>query len=209
MRGNRNTGVYRITIGPRVYFGQSKNLKERRKEHLSRLRRGAHRNKRMQHAFNNGEAYAFEVLVFVSADSLDAVEQALLDAYADDPKSMNVARDASNPGRNPSPETRARISAAGMGKFPSAETRALLRVPKSTEARANMSAAQKGKTFSVETRAKISASKTGRKHSTETLAKMSIAQKKRYHDSVGQMPTIEQQPGRPSFAVPTTKKEST
>lgn len=72
-----------------------------------------------------------------------------------------------------SQEARAKMSAAQKG---------VSKPPLNPETRAKLSAAMKGKTHkphSPETRAKMSAAKSGKSHSTETRAKMSAAQKGR------------------------------
>jgi hypothetical protein len=86
-------------------------------------------------------------------------------------KNLNFNLTNSNDGgpgsHNPSSEARAKISAANKGRIRSAETRA------------KMSAASKNK--SAEARAKISAANKGRIRSAETRAKIGAASKNRTH----------------------------
>jgi hypothetical protein len=69
------------------------------------------------------------------------------------------------PGHSPTSETRAKISAAHKGR------------PVTPETRAKMSAAHKGRPVTPESRAKISAAHKGRPVIPETRAKMSAAKK--------------------------------
>ena len=86
-------------------------------------------------------------------------------------------------GWKPTPETRAKMSAARKGRVASPETRAKLSIIQqnrphhsaTVETRAKMSAAQKGRIIALETREKLSIAMTGKKHSIETLAKISRA----------------------------------
>ena len=83
---------------------------------------------------------------------------------------------------NPSPEVRAKISAANLGKVASAETRAKIgaihrgRIH-SPEERVKRSASLKGRIIKPEHRAKLSAVRMGITFSPETRAKMSAAAK--------------------------------
>ena len=93
--------------------------------------------------------------------------------------------------KNPSPETRAKLSAALRGRHFSDEHRAkisaALRGNKhgrgcrgrkcSPETRAKIAATSKGRMVSPETRAKISAANRGQKRSAKTCAKISTAKK--------------------------------
>ena len=96
-----------------------------------------------------------------------------------------------NKGKEASPETRAKMSAANRGKKHSAETIAKMSAAKrgktkSLEHRAKLSAANrgrspwnKGKSPSAETRAKLRASHLGKSKSPEHRAKMSASQQAR------------------------------
>ncbi len=90
---------------------------------------------------------------------------------------------------NPSPETRTKISTAGMGRVVSAETRSKMSAARmgnqnalgythSEDARAKMSAERRGRVVSMEARAKKSAALMGHTVSAETRAKISAAKKK-------------------------------
>ena len=88
--------------------------------------------------------------------------------------------DGGDNGFTMSPETRAKLSAAGRGRKHSPESRAKMAaahrgVKRSPETIAKMSAANKGKKLSAEHRAKISAAGRGRACSPETRAKIAAA----------------------------------
>jgi group I intron endonuclease len=163
----KKPAIYRAWIGDRFYFGQTLDPKQRAAGHLSLLRRSKHNNMHMQRAFNKHQCFYFEVLVYVPADDLDAVEQALIDAHVSDRACMNIARDATAPGRSPSAETRAKMSNSHKGKV------------QSPEQRAKNSAALTGRIYSAEHRANIGAARTGKKHRPESCAKISAANRKR------------------------------
>lgn len=139
-----SSGLYRIEIGDRFYFGQSIHLRKRNAEHQLLLRTGKHNNPYMQRAYNLCRSYKFVVLSEISVDMLDKYEQRLLDAWVGQPKCMNVAKCAEAPAR---------------GRRASYETRAKL------------SAAHKGKTHTPEARAKISRAKLGEKKNPESVEK--------------------------------------
>ncbi len=219
----KQSGIYRIWIGDCFYFGQGQALKKREQSHRSLLRRGKHNNVYLQRAFDKYECFFFEKLVGVCVDDLTAVEQALIDEYAGDPQCMNIARDACAPGRNPSPETRAKMSASRTGLVHSAEHRAKnsaanrgrklspehrekvrqarTGTTRSLETRAKISAANRKRKMSTEHRAAILAANTGRVCSPETRARISQANRQRWARVKG--PTSHE-----STETPTTKKES-
>ena len=180
-------GIYRISIGPRAfYWGQSQNLRARGQQHLNALKRGDHKNPRLQASFNkHGEAaYTFEVSLLCPVEDLDMQEQFALDIFHGTPGCANSAKCAEAVGRGMthSEEARAKISEANKGRVASAETRAKMSEAnkgkkKTPETRAKMSEARKGWVYSAETLAKMSEAKKGKTPSAETRAKMSAALK--------------------------------
>ena len=54
--------VYKMTIGNEFYIGQTFNYDERISNHIRKLKRGAHENKRIQALYNNTRNISFEVL---------------------------------------------------------------------------------------------------------------------------------------------------
>ena len=85
-------------------------------------------------------------------------------------------------GKTLSDEHRAKIGAARKGKKHSEETKAKIRakhkgVPKSPEHKAKLAAANTGKKASAETKAKMSAKHKGKRHTKEARAKIAAAKK--------------------------------
>jgi group I intron endonuclease len=148
------SGIYSITnaVNSRQYIGSAVNLRKRKNIHLSQLRNGKHRNRKLQAAFNKyGEsAFLFEVVELVEKDDLIAAEQRHMDRL--DPF-YNIAKTAgSTLGVKFSEEAKEKIAAAARGKK---------RGPFTEEHRANISAATKGKRrrpLTDEERARVSES---------------------------------------------------
>ena len=180
-------GIYRISIGPRTfYWGQAQNLWRRASEHLNALKRGDHKNPRLQASFDkHGEAaYKYEVSLLCPVEDLDMQEQFVLDIWHGTPGCANVAMVAEAPhrGLKHSAEVRAKISEVTSGIAKTDEHRAkisaaLVGCRPSDETRAKMSAARTGQKHSAETRTKIAAALAGYRHTDETRARMSAAQK--------------------------------
>lgn len=147
-----NTGIYKITCGSTYYYGQAQDLKKREWTHRSYLREGQHHNRHLQNAYNKYEEFTFEVVLYCETSELDRYEQWFLDTYQSLEKCANIAKDATAPTRG-------------------------LKMPHSTEHKAKLSAAKKGKKLSAETKAKIGAASLGRKHTAKTKARLSAALK--------------------------------
>lgn len=192
--------IYRIDIGPKYYYGQTKRLKTRKAEHFRKLRKGIHDNCYMQNSFNKYRRCSFvEVCTVLDIEDLDEVEQLFIDLHIDERDCLNMARVASSPpgmkGMNHSLETRLKMSKAKLGKTLSEETRdkisrfqkgkvipktarenmsgSLLGRSHSEEAKAKMSESSKGKVVSAEARARMSAVRTGRVMAEITKRKIS------------------------------------
>ena len=75
---DEKSGIYCITnlINDKKYIGQSKNIKNRRLQHLSELRGNYHSNEHLQNAWNiyGEENFSFEVLEYCPIKSLDEKE---------------------------------------------------------------------------------------------------------------------------------------
>lgn len=141
----------------RWYVGQTTRLADRKQTHLRTLGRGIHHNRHLQRAWNkNGENdFVFEVLIVCPVWALNDLEQ----AYLEDPDTswFNVAKcpDAPMRGRRLSEEAKNKISRAMARRFFSDEHRARISAAlvgrkgaiRSTEQRAAMSLARKGKYF--------------------------------------------------------------
>lgn len=63
-------GIYKITIGDKVYIGQSRKIKSRWSHHKNLLQRGEHGNEKLQEQYNLIGKYSFEVLEETSTDML-------------------------------------------------------------------------------------------------------------------------------------------
>ena len=135
-------GVYRITNteNGKRYYGSSKNLRRRWREHKSDLRLGKHGNPGIKEdAANCGvEAFEFTVLCYCKPEDRKRLEGAVID--------QSLGKDCYNRADGNgahSDETIAKISAAHTGKT------------LSEEHKANISAAHTGKTLSEEHKAKL------------------------------------------------------
>lgn len=162
-----NSGIYRIELGNgHFYIGSAVNLRQREHQHRRALKRGDHTNIKVQNCWNKYGVFVFTVLEVCSKAGLIVREDTYLKTFFSNPKNANIAPNAGSPlGVVHSDEARANMSAAKKGKTFSAEQRA------------NMSAAQKGRTISAEHRANISAALKGRTCSAETRAILSAALK--------------------------------
>ena len=98
-----NSGIYRITCvaNNHFYYGSSVNLKSRIQNHLSHLRVGSHRNKRLQRIFDKyGEAsHSFEIVKYCDKSFLLDEEQVYLDSHISNPDCVNFCIDAKSPMR--------------------------------------------------------------------------------------------------------------
>lgn len=169
-------GVYQIRnkTNGKLYIGQTSRFNRRAKQHENDLKRGEHRNKRLQNSWNlhGSESFEFEVLhVVVDKEQRNAVEQELLTKHFGD-DCYNLRSDVTEPpstwSHNPE-ETRRKMSEAKKGRTHSEETKR------------KMSEWQKGnpknQTFSVETRRKMSESQKCRPPASEETRKKIAASK--------------------------------
>ena len=197
------SGVYRIDLGGGWYYiGSSQDLIKRERQHLLTLRRGDHGNIVFQRAFDKYGGFSFTVLGYYPAHEILMREQQQLDDHVGRDKCANIAPTAGNClGVKHTDEARANMSAAQMGKKHTPQhcsamsaaltgrkrsdaTRANMsaaqsrRSPVTEGARANMSAAAKGRKrrqLTPDARANMSAAQIGRKHTDITRVKMSLA----------------------------------
>lgn len=201
------SGIYsflNIKTGYR-YIGQSRNLENRRKEHLRSLARGDHHSKYLQRsiATHGIDVLIYSVLEYCSIDALTEREQYWLDYYKPTGLYNSAPVADSNAGVVWSKESRARQSAAQKGRVHTQEARdkigaahrgrklsegqlenmRLSRTGKrhTAESRAKMSAARKGVTFTEQHVANMTASKIGRKHTPESIEKMRAAKLGKKH----------------------------
>jgi group I intron endonuclease len=94
-------GIYVLRCAPNgsFYIGSSIDMRSRVYNHISELKRKVHTNKRLQNNFNKYGEHQFSVDVLERCAYRDVlvVEQAWLDIYVSDKRSMNVATIAARP----------------------------------------------------------------------------------------------------------------
>lgn len=144
-----SAGTYIVKAGDKFYIGSSSRLSSRKSDHLTRLKRQIHHNKRLQSAFDATQSASFISIQFLHIkpgedksefrSRLRDAEQELLDYHAGNPDLCNESLTARFPDHN-------------------CEFRKL---PVSPETRAKMSLAQRGKTLSDQAKAKMAKAKTG------------------------------------------------
>lgn len=108
-------GIYKITIGPKFYYGQSVHLPRRRREHLLSLENNKHSNRYMQYAWDKYKDFIFEIIEIVDdASLLNEREQHYIDLFYSNDNCMNLARFAESPTRGckMSDESKAKMSTA-------------------------------------------------------------------------------------------------
>ena len=180
------SGIYLIRNkkNRKCYVGSAVNLQKRRKEHYKRLRRNAHYNFHLQHAFNKYGKGNFVWIVAELCDAEDLIEreQFWIDFYGINNVYNILPTAGSMLGMKHTLETRKRLSEANKGKKHSIETKKKIaeagrKRKHSLETRKRMIEAHKN--VSLETRKKISEAKIGKKCSLKTRKKISEAQRKR------------------------------
>ena len=127
------------------YVGQSSRMRKRVADHFNLLRRGAHPNRHLQHAFRKYGADAFDYefeVVCEDLQDLDALENAFLSGeaeFAGTELYYNISSVAKTPmrGRRHTDEVRARISQNKRGR----------RDHITSEYRAKLRAAQRARVF--------------------------------------------------------------
>lgn len=177
-----NSGIYTITSpSGRQYVGSAVNFANRWRTHLYNLRRGKHHSPALQNAYNKyGEsALAFAKFIICAPADLLFYEQRTIDAFSAG-RLYNVSPVAgSQLGFKHSDETKAAYSATrrGVPKPRTAEhTQKIANARRgkklSDEARANQSAAQKGRAKTAEHVEKVAAANRGKIRSVEVIEQM-------------------------------------
>lgn len=114
----KKLGVYQLknTITGKVYFGSSKDLKSRRRKHLSMLKLNKHEsaNIRKDCEKYGPEVFEFEILAYVPEDELLEYEQVLLDLDVEKYNRCLIA--GSSQGVKYSEESRRKMSERRKGK---------------------------------------------------------------------------------------------
>jgi group I intron endonuclease len=184
------TGVYglRNAANGKLYVGQSQNVEERLRKHREKLRRGAHVNPHLQASASVYGPEVFEgfLLAECEPEDLTKVEQFytnifhgllynIRDAadsnrgikYGPRPPAWCKAISEGNKGRNLTPETRAKMSAAKLGKSNPHKGH-----PQTLETRLKISRGNTGNKRSKEATEKTASFHRGRKHTAEHTAKI-------------------------------------
>lgn len=195
--GNWQVGIYAIThvATGRRYIGSSRRMTSRWARHKLHLRRGTHKNPKLQALWNkHGEAsFAFSLIeVVLDPQMLAAREQWWLDSLTPE---ININTSAERPfsGRRHNPDSLEKMKEAQRGRRHTTETREKMAAarraywaqhPVSEAERERRRTRQQGKRASAITRAKISSSLVGntrsvgrtdwvgRKHSPATIEKL-------------------------------------
>ena len=167
-----NCGIYKITIGPKgFYYGSSKKLNVRRRQHLRHLQNGKHSNVRMQKAWNKYKDFTFEIIEYCELGELLVTEQKYLDKWLSNKNNFNFAHIAGGGCRQYlTKEHKQKISDGLKGKPKSEYVRESLRYKRSDETRKKMSIAAQNR--SPETIEKIRANTIGHKVTIETRIKL-------------------------------------
>lgn len=194
-----NTGVYGF-FNPETdeaYVGSGRDVDQRGRTHLTKLRSQQHVNSRFQEAFNRNPNFEFVSVPTSDRNEAFDLEQAIIDEYAGNPLLLNMSLNArhcnvvcsdetkrklseSNKGMKRSEETKERIRQARLGVRHSEETKDKLRDQKlgttlSEETRAKMSESRKGMVMpprSEEHLARIKESRSGYQHDEETIKRI-------------------------------------
>ena len=116
----KKSGIYGIVNlnDGRVYVGQAANIWLRCNQHFNSLRRGDHRNLRLQRAYErDGEAsFLFFIIEFCDTTNIDAKETSWISFHG---KRYNICLEGtSRRGVRASDESKAKMSAAKKGKTP-------------------------------------------------------------------------------------------
>lgn len=193
------SGIYIITNSKdkTVYIGSTISFKKRWGQHHRELRRGAHRNSHLQHAWKKyGESvFEFDILEHLdNPEELYLAEQFWMDIYRLEGKKLyNYGTTARHPmlGTHHTEEHCRNISEGNKGHIVSEETRQKISNTHkgktlSKEHKLKLSAAKlrddnprRGKPLTEEHKYKISISNKGQKRSEETKRKMKEARKGR------------------------------
>lgn len=124
-------GIYMLVnkTNGKKYVGSSRDCARRKSEHVSKLRRGNHVNKKLQAAWNKYGEASFEFVVILSIlnqDEIEGIEQQFLDELNAVETGYNLAPVAGNTaGWKASAETRKRMSEAAKNRDHSAQVAAM------------------------------------------------------------------------------------
>lgn len=83
-------GLYKILIGPKFYYGSSKDLYNRAYQHIPELRHNKHKNPYMQNAYNKYKEVKFEVIAICEIEQRRELEHKLLQNVKSNTHCMNL-----------------------------------------------------------------------------------------------------------------------
>ena len=166
------SGIYKISWdnNPYFYYGQAVDLKRRKSTHLESIKKGKHRNPKMQSVYNKYGEFKFEPIVYADLMHLDFLEQRYLDQHFDNTNCCNLCPKASSSkGRvysgdgleaiRKAAKNRASLSGTNnpfFGKKHTSETKQKISDLKRGKKFPNLSLAKKGRKATEETRKKLS-----------------------------------------------------
>jgi group I intron endonuclease len=152
------SGIYIIVCknNGHYYIGRALDYTKRVNQHKCTLRKGKHRNPRLQNLYNKygEESLIFSLIIEIPRDEYiqEIIEQEIIDMVIDDENCVNINRTAGGGCIVPmTPERRKKISEAQKG-----EKSAWYGRKHTEETKRKISKAHKGKTVSEETRKKLS-----------------------------------------------------
>ena len=181
------TAIYCIVnlVNGKYYIGSSSNIHQRWIWHLGALKRNNHHSSILQHSWNKHGEDSFEFRVIEECE-IENLE--MVEQYWIDAMNphYNIARVAwSKLGCKHTSETKAKIGAAHKGKIVSKETREKLsKHNKGIPLSEERKAKMKGNIISEETREKISNALKGKPKSAETKEKMKASRTKEYKENL-------------------------
>jgi group I intron endonuclease len=145
-----NSGIYKIywENNPYFYYGQAVNLNRRKLTHINSLKKGIHKNPKMQSIYNKYGDFIFEPVVYCDLEQLNSTEQEYLDCFFNNKNCCNIC------------------PIAGSSKGRKITGKALLAIQEAAKNRKKLTGANNpffGKKHTEETKYKISQSRIGRK----------------------------------------------
>ena len=87
-----NSGIYKISWenNPYYYYGQAVNFNRRKSTHLESMRKGKHRNPKMQSIYDKYGDFIFEPILYACCEDLNDLEQKYLDEHFNDVYCCNL-----------------------------------------------------------------------------------------------------------------------
>lgn len=191
MTSNRS-GIYSITnnLNGDSYIGQSVNLRRRKSDHFSLMKKGRGVNPHFQNAWNKygADNFSFEIVLYCEPFELTHYEQCLVDRL--DP-AYNICRECvdSTRGVKHTEEQNRIKSEAQMGHTVTAATRLKISAALTGELNYNF-----GKPMSEEQKLKLSEAMTGTHPSANAIANMCAAKSGENNPNFGKPMSEEQKP---------------